>query len=355
MIRKLKRIYSKKQKGFSGFTLIELLIVIVILGIITSLAVANYMSGKQRSRDTQRKTDLLKIETNLEMYRTTNGYYPADISSIPNRLRLNLKSPLRLLTDSRQANRLSSSNINSYETKKEKPLYTLPFMPREAFAASNNYLPIGYHDTFTCANSAGWSCDQDNYSVALQVDFWRDCDPGTFNNCIFVGSTIANIPAEAAVEAACGGYNAHRFLYNTPSSLKDGLNHTIYAFGVNIDSSGTRGGGNPLLSNSPKTINCPAPTPTPTRTPTPTPTPTPTRTPTPFPTPLPQNITGDPAGGSYYYVPIPQGCNNVNIFCRQYYLVACLENRDDPLSDYTRGITPKTICTAGTASYTIES
>lgn len=60
-----------------GFTLIELLIVIVIIGVLSSFLVTNYIGVRMRARDTQRKSDLRQIQSALEMYRSDVGFYPA--------------------------------------------------------------------------------------------------------------------------------------------------------------------------------------------------------------------------------------------------------------------------------------
>lgn len=63
-----------KKQG--GFTLLELLIVIVIIAILVVLIVPNLVSGPQRARDSQRKTDLRNIKTALETYYNDSNSYP---------------------------------------------------------------------------------------------------------------------------------------------------------------------------------------------------------------------------------------------------------------------------------------
>lgn len=68
------------MKKNRGFTLIELLIVITIIGILSSLLVVNYIGVRSRGRDAQRKSDLRQIQTALELFRSDNGSYPANLS-----------------------------------------------------------------------------------------------------------------------------------------------------------------------------------------------------------------------------------------------------------------------------------
>lgn len=64
----------KKRNG--GFTLIELLIVVAIIGILTTVLMANFIGIRQRARDVQRKGDLEHVRHALELYRADQGVYP---------------------------------------------------------------------------------------------------------------------------------------------------------------------------------------------------------------------------------------------------------------------------------------
>ncbi|MFZ5425213.1 MAG: type II secretion system protein [Patescibacteria group bacterium] len=61
-----------------GFTLIELLLVIVIISVLSGLilAVLNSSGIRSKGRDTQRISDLQKIQTALEIYFAENLRYP---------------------------------------------------------------------------------------------------------------------------------------------------------------------------------------------------------------------------------------------------------------------------------------
>ncbi len=77
----LHKIYhmTKKRKFFNssqkGFTLLELLLVIVIIGILSSFMIVNYIGVRQRARDAKRKADLRQIQSALELYRSDQGSY----------------------------------------------------------------------------------------------------------------------------------------------------------------------------------------------------------------------------------------------------------------------------------------
>lgn len=60
-----------------GFTLIELLVVISIIGILTTLFLANLNAARERARDAQRKSDLRNLKTALRLYFNDASGYPA--------------------------------------------------------------------------------------------------------------------------------------------------------------------------------------------------------------------------------------------------------------------------------------
>ena len=111
---------------------------------------------------------------------------------------------------------------------------------------SNN--PKGYLDTGDCTKLFGWTCDSDNYNQALTVHIYDGAGSGQ----VFLGAVTANTSREPQVGALCGGNSNHGFIFPISNSIKNGKDHSLYAYAINIDS----GNSNPLLIGSPKTINC---------------------------------------------------------------------------------------------------
>ncbi len=59
-----------------AFTLVELLVVISIIGLLSTIAMASMSSARARSRDAKRIADLKAVRVALEAYGIDNGAYP---------------------------------------------------------------------------------------------------------------------------------------------------------------------------------------------------------------------------------------------------------------------------------------
>lgn len=71
------------KKRNQGFTIVELLIVIVVIGILAALVITTYSGIQAKARNGKRSTDIQSIQTQLEGFKSQNGYYPslADLNS----------------------------------------------------------------------------------------------------------------------------------------------------------------------------------------------------------------------------------------------------------------------------------
>lgn len=66
--------------GRQGFSLIELLVVIAIMAMIIAVSLPNYISTRERARDTKRKEEVQQLKTALRMYYNDFQAYPASDS-----------------------------------------------------------------------------------------------------------------------------------------------------------------------------------------------------------------------------------------------------------------------------------
>jgi len=65
------------QKKQTGFTILELLIIIVVIGIISTIVIVSYRGVQGQAHDVSIQNDLKDIASKLELYKLDNKVYPA--------------------------------------------------------------------------------------------------------------------------------------------------------------------------------------------------------------------------------------------------------------------------------------
>ena len=107
--------------------------------------------------------------------------------------------------------------------------------------------PIGWHDSVDADGvSHGWSLDPDIPSQSAIIHFYVDGPAGVGT---YIGDILADIP-RPDVNQQTGYPGNHGFRFSIPPQYRDGQNHTLYAYGLDLN-----GGLNTALSGNPKTFN----------------------------------------------------------------------------------------------------
>lgn len=74
----MKKLLMNKK----GFTLIELMIVVAIIGILAAIAIPNFMNYQCKAKQSEAKSNLGTIRTNLEAYRAEFDSYSTSLGAI---------------------------------------------------------------------------------------------------------------------------------------------------------------------------------------------------------------------------------------------------------------------------------
>jgi prepilin-type N-terminal cleavage/methylation domain-containing protein len=70
----------KRRRNRRGFTLIELLSVVVIVGVLSSVALPNFLDSTDRSRYAKASGDMGRMKTALSEFYETNNSFPGDVN-----------------------------------------------------------------------------------------------------------------------------------------------------------------------------------------------------------------------------------------------------------------------------------
>lgn len=72
----LRRQLARTKTNEKGFTLTELMVVLVILGLLTTVVVINVLPAADQANATKVRADISTLESALEQYRLDNRSYP---------------------------------------------------------------------------------------------------------------------------------------------------------------------------------------------------------------------------------------------------------------------------------------
>jgi general secretion pathway protein G len=75
----------RKHKQQAGFTLMELLVVMVILGLLLSIAAPRYFDSVESAKEAALRTNLRLMREAIDKFRADTGQYPATLDQLATR------------------------------------------------------------------------------------------------------------------------------------------------------------------------------------------------------------------------------------------------------------------------------
>ena len=73
---------APRDRGEGGFTLLELMTIVVIVGILVTLAVPSYRMSTVKAREAVLVRDLFTVRDLLDQHRADKGKYPASLKDL---------------------------------------------------------------------------------------------------------------------------------------------------------------------------------------------------------------------------------------------------------------------------------
>lgn len=71
-----------RRRDEDGFTLVELMVVIVIIGLLSTIVIVNVLPSRDKAMIEKSRADLALIEQALDMYRLDNFTYPSSAQGL---------------------------------------------------------------------------------------------------------------------------------------------------------------------------------------------------------------------------------------------------------------------------------
>lgn len=144
----------------SGFTLVELVTVIAIIAVILAIGASFYFTAQRNARDSQRKTDLKKIQLALENFYAENGAYPNEATG--DKLTCNTKS-------NDEANNVAISWGSTFYCRNSDITY-LSALPQDPLT-EDKYIYEVDEDAW-CSSSSGGNCQ--SYTLWAKLENKQD-------------------------------------------------------------------------------------------------------------------------------------------------------------------------------------
>lgn len=129
--------------------------------------------------------------------------------------------------------------------KRALTITLVSMVPSTALAAD----PVGALEVVDCLGARGWAQDPDQPTVAIDVHVYFNAQPGV------AGASAIAVHADAQRDDLCMqlGTCTHGYSLELPLGVRDGADHDVWAYGIDLE-----GINNPAVGG-PIKVNCPAP------------------------------------------------------------------------------------------------